>query len=378
MEHTYSAARASLGSVLVVDDNDANRLLVQDTLVDEDYEVRLAANGAEAIASFQTNGADCVVLDVRMPGQDGFDVCRAIRALPGGAEVPVIFLTALRDVDTFDQAALAGGNDFLTKPVRPVELTARVRTALELRRTNAELRGAAAELKEQRDALQRAQLANERLTAYIVHDLKSPVNVIDLYAQLLANEPELPVSAGGSVTAIREAVRRLVRMISNLLDVSKGNEGRLVPKLARVQADTMLAAVVNELSVTAAARAVQLRALGGPVEVRADKDLLHRALVNLAENAVRHAPDGSTVTLSAEHFAGQVVLAVADQGPGVPADRREAVFAPFVQLAGTANAGGRGLGLAFCKLVATAHGGTILVRDGAPGAVFEMTLPDGQ
>lgn len=367
-------------NVLVVDDNEANRLLVRDTLEDEDYVVRAAANGQEALASFREAPADCVILDVRMPGQDGFAVCEALRALPGGVDVPVLFCTALRDVDTFDRATLAGGNDFLTKPVRPAELVARVRTALELRRMGAELRGTADVLKEQRNALQRAQLVNERLTAYIVHDLKSPVNVIDLYAQLLASEPALPPSALGSVSSIREAVRRLVRMISNLLDVSKGNEGRLVVKRGPIEALGLLSAVASELAVTAAERGVTFRVNGEAATVRADKDLVHRALVNLAENAVRHAPRDSAVTLGVERSAAGVVLSVADAGTGVPAAMSEAIFAPFVQIEGSSpqSASSRGLGLAFCKLVATAHGGSIQVRDAAPGALFELSLPDAE
>jgi len=126
--------------ILVVDDNEQNRALASATLEEEGYEVMLAASGEDALRAFESDPSDCVLLDVRMPGLDGFAVCQRIRALPGGADVPVVFLTALRDIDTFDRALVAGADDFLTKPVRPTELILRVQAALKLSRVSAELR----------------------------------------------------------------------------------------------------------------------------------------------------------------------------------------------------------------------------------------------
>src|SRR4051794_23990785 len=111
--------------ILVVDDNEPNRLLAQQTLEDEGYQVILATGGAEGVAAYTREAPDCILLDVRMPEVDGFAACRQVRALPGGEQVPIVFLTALRDVDTFDSALRAGGDDFLTKPVRPTELVVR-------------------------------------------------------------------------------------------------------------------------------------------------------------------------------------------------------------------------------------------------------------
>jgi two-component system, sensor histidine kinase and response regulator len=108
-----------LPKVLVVDDNEQNRALARSTLEGEDLTVLVAANGEEGVALFQRERPDCVLLDVRMPGLDGFGTCERIRALPGGPEIPVIFLTALRDVDTFDRALRAGGDDFLTSLFDP-------------------------------------------------------------------------------------------------------------------------------------------------------------------------------------------------------------------------------------------------------------------
>ncbi len=175
-------------TVLVVDDNRDNRALVEATLEDEGFRVVQADSGEAALRAFAAERPDCVVLDVQMPGMDGVAVCRRLRELPGG-DVPIVFVTAQRDLATFDRAVAAGGDDFLTKPVRPSELLARVRSMVAMRRMAAERSALYDEVKRQRDALIRVQLQKEQMTAYLVHDLKNPVNAIALHAQIVRRDP---------------------------------------------------------------------------------------------------------------------------------------------------------------------------------------------
>jgi two-component system, sensor histidine kinase and response regulator len=364
-------------TILVVDDHEPNRALAQDTLEDEGYRVVCASNGVEGVAAFERERPDCVVLDIRMPGLGGFEVCARIRALPGGEDVPVLFVTALRDVDAFDEALRSGGDDFLTKPVRPTELLLRVQAALKLRRLRAERHGLYEILRQQRDDLMRASLYRERLTAFLVHDLKNPVNTMMLNAQLMLRDAgAVPTSREAAASILGEA-RTLVRMIMNLLDISKGDEGRLVALRAPVDLAALVGEVLEGLSMRARDAAV---GLGAAVEVKgleADADLLRRVLENLVENAIRHAPRGTTVQVSSARRGDEVELRIADEGRGVPPELRERVFERFVQAeAGpTSSRAGRGLGLAFCKLAAEAHGGRVWVEDGSPGAVFCVRLP---
>lgn len=366
--------------ILVVDDNEANRLLARSTLEDEGYTVIVANDGLQALAAFEAEAPDCLLLDVRMPGLDGFAVCERIRAMPGGAHVPVIFLTALRDVDTFDRAQLAGADDFLSKPVRPSELVIRVRTALEVRRLGIELRDHYELLKKQRDDLLRIQLQKERLMAFIVHDLKNPVSSMDLCAQVLLRDPELPASAREWAGQIRNEARQLGRMILNLLDLSKADEGKLEPKRSEVDLGEIVAAVLTELEVSAQQHKVTLWSDLHAARAHVDPDLLRRMLANLVENAIRHAPAQSKVLVKTRDEKGGLVLRVIDTGRGVPAEMRDRIFDPFMQLEGVdrpETRAGRGLGLTFCKLAAEAHGGRIWIEDGAPGSVFVVSLPGG-
>jgi two-component system sensor histidine kinase/response regulator len=365
-------------TILVVDDNEQNRALARATLEEEGYAIVLADDGQKGVAAFEAENPDCVLLDVRMPGMDGFEACRRIRALSQGARTPIVFLTALRDVETFDAALRAGGDDFLTKPIRPTELALRVRAALELRRLDATNREYFELARHQRDDLLRLELQKERLTGFVVHDLKNPVNTIDLHAQLLLRDPALSARSRTSVEGIREEVRSLMRLLLNLLDISKGEEGRLAPALADVDVAALVRSVFDALAVPARGKSIALESSLEAKTIRADPDLLRRVVENLLENALRHAPEESVVRVSGATRPDGFEIRVADQGPGVPATLRESIFERFVQVESKDRAvsrTGRGLGLAFCRFAVEAHGGRIWVEDENPGAVFCVRLP---
>ncbi len=267
---------ATPATILIVDDNEANRALAECTLLDEGFRVVLATGGADAIAAVEREPPDCILLDVRMPDVDGFTVCEAVRRMPCGGETPIIFLTALRDIDTFDRALDVGGDDFLTKPVRPTELLVRVQTALKLRRLDAEVRGHYEEMKRQRDALLRVQLQKERLMAFVVHDLKNPVSALDLHAQFLLRDSALSDDARASANEIRAGARQLTRMILNLLDLSKADEGKLAAKRRPVNVRDFVSTIVADLSVTAERRKVTLEADLAVDAMSIDEDLVRR------------------------------------------------------------------------------------------------------
>jgi signal transduction histidine kinase len=296
--------------------------------------------------------------------------------------VPILFLTASRDVDTFDAAQLAGGSDFLTKPIQPTELLLRVQTALRLRRLDAANAEYFELVRRQRDALMRLQLQKERLSSFVVHDLKNPVSSIDLAAQLLQRDKRLPADARESADAIRVEVALLMRMILNLLDINKGEEGELCTSLVRIDLAALIGGVVDGLAARATARQVTVKLeLGEVTTLLADADLLRRVLENLLDNALRYAPKGSTVSIDIKALQGAIELRVADQGQGIPQELRQTVFDRFVQLGGDASSAqrtGRGLGLTFCRLAVEAHGGHIHVEGGDPGAVFCIRLPHGE
>lgn len=364
------------GTVLVVDDNAANRALAQATLEDEGYVVHEADSGQAALAAFAEHGADCVLLDVRMPGMDGFEVARRLREL-AGEELGIVFLTALRDVDTFDAAQRAGGDDFLTKPVRPTELLSRVQSAVKLSRLSSEVREQHDALRDQRNDLVRLQLQKDRLMAYIVHDLKNPVNALDLHAQLLQRDAGLSDRSRRSVRYIRSEVANLTRLVLNLLDLSKRDEGGLVPKVEALDLAAFVGALLEVHQARAVDNEVTLAAALDVEQVDADPDLLRRVLDNLLDNAITHAPAETAVVVSARVGEAGVELRVADRGSGIPDALRDRIFEPHfrIQDDGLASRTGRGLGLAFCRAAIVAHGGTIFVEPTEVGTTFCIQLP---
>lgn len=360
--------------VLVVDDNVENRALARATLEDDGYEVLEARDGVEGIDAFERSNPDCILLDIQMPRLGGVEVCERIRALPGGDIVAIVFVTAQREIATFDRALAAGGDDFLTKPFRPNELVVRVQTAMRLRRLAGERADLFAEVKQQRDALQRLQLQKEQLTAFLVHDLKNPVNSIELQAERIVRDPAASDRGRSAASAIRTEARALMRMILNLLDLSRSDEGRLVPERTTIDLGAHLTVVFEEQRPAAAAAGIELVAdVSAAPELVADPSLLHRVLSNLVENAIRHAPEGSTVRISARRANDATEIRVADAGRGVPEDLRARVFQRFESHGGSHN---RGLGLSFCQAAVHAHGGEMWIEDASPGAVFCMKIPD--
>jgi signal transduction histidine kinase len=366
--------------ILVVDDNAQNRALVEATLEDEGYGAISCSGGESALAAFQTQRPDLVLLDVNMPGMDGHEVCRKIRQLPAGAETPILFLTAQRDVNTLDLALEAGGDDFLTKPVQPAELVLRIRAALELRRTTAELREHYELVRRQRTDMTRLQLQKEQLTGFVVHDLKNPVNTLDLHAQVLLRDKSLSEKARESVLHIRDEARVLARLISNLLDISKGEAGELTLQCAELELAGLVEEVVAAFELRAQTKRVRLEARVTPVLAHVDRDAMRRVLENLVENAIRHTPEETRVEVTVVRDGAHALIRVTDSGAGIPPEVRAKVFDRYFQVesgrAGTR--GGQGLGLAFVKLAVEAHGGSIELGDAAPGAVFSIRVPHAE
>jgi signal transduction histidine kinase len=359
--------------VLVVDDNASNRALAQATLEDEGYRVVVAASGEAAVTAFVGARPDCVLLDIQMPGMDGVVACQRLRELPGGADVPIVFLTAQRDVDTFDRARQAGGDDFLTKPFRTAELVLRIQAAMKLRRMAIERSELFELIRRQRDDLVRLQLQREQMIAFLVHDLKNPVHAIKLNSELIGRDRgALPRSLGAAAN-IRSDSEALLRMIMNLLDLSKADEGRLVPAREPIEIAGLAAEVAGAMAPRARTAEVEIACEVAAHTVSGDPDLVRRVLENLLDNAIRHAPAGSRVRVTSAAHEATVELRVIDAGPGVPPALRGQVFERFVQGDGGARAN-RGLGLAFCKLAVEAQGGAVWIEDASPGAVFCVRL----
>ena len=364
------------GRILVVDDNLQNRKLVEACLAQAGYSVVLAESGMEALCLFEERTPDMVLLDVGMPGMDGFETCTRMRAMRGGNEVPIVFVTGLTDLGSHHRAMASGADDFLSKPVNRTELLLRVRSLLWIRKLRGELNAGYDLIRSQRDALLTAQQQREGLTSLVIHDLKSPLSTILFNAEALVDT--CTGEDGEAARQIVAASLSMSRMVMNLLDISRSEDGALVPNMG----DVDLAALARDLGRSHPMRETRhpLEIESAKVHIEADADLLRRLLENLIDNAKKYSPENSSIRLEiALAEPGWVELRVRDQGAGIPLELREKIFEKYARLEADAAehaASSRGLGLTFCRLAAEAHGGAIRVDDNLPhGSCFHVRLP---
>ena len=365
-------------TILVVDDNANNRTLAEAHLKSFGYAVVMAESGEQALEQVITHTPSLILLDVIMPKMDGYETCARLRQLPQGRDVPIVFLTALADLSSHQRAMDVGVDDFLTKPINRTELMLRVRSLLRISVLNRNLKENFETIRNQRDQLVRVQEQREELMQHVVHDLKNPLGAIEMNARFMLSS--LPSEEMLDATRdIVDSAAALRRMVMNLLDICRSEDGQLVPALSDVDVGNLVSTVIGEHTRESLDRDVQLRAqfhLDQSI-VRVDQDLIRRVLENLVVNAIRHAPRSSSIEILAQSAGDDVELQVRDLGDGVPEEFRERVFDKYVRLeSNTTSLANRGLGLTFCRIAVEAHGGRVWVEPNRPsGANFIVRLP---
>ena len=353
--------------VLVVDDEPVNRALIRAALQGF-CDISEAGSGAEALAALAASPADLVLLDVMMPGMDGYEVCRRIKEQAPGF-LPVVLVSALGDQSDKNRGLEAGADDFLTKPVDRRELLLRSRAFLRLREQDRVIR-------RQLEDMSRLQAAKDELVALLVHDLRNPLSGVVAVLQLLREE-----LTGRNAADVDEALESAGTALSRLdeaLQVRLLEEGRLPIRREAVSLSALVAETLRPMEGVARRKNVMLeRSLDGDALIPVDRRLAQRALENLVANAIRYTPAGKEVLVSARLEQGAVVFEVADRGPGIPDSLKGALFEKFGSVEahrGGARAG-IGLGLYLVKLVADGHGGAVGAEDRpGGGAIFRLSL----
>ncbi len=361
------------GRVLVVDDDEHNRALLRDNLEARGHEIIEAADGETALQIVAAQSPDVVLLDVMMPGLDGFEVCRRLKRDPETAAIPVLLVTALGDRQDRLTGIEAGANDFIIKPIDPRDLVLRVGNAVFMKHLYDEL-------KRHNQRLEELERLRDNLTSMIVHDMKAPLGGIAGYLELLDMEAgeKLDEEQKGYVTEAREAAARLVRMADTLLDISRLEERRmpLTPSLCDLR--EIVTEAVREVESLAIEKDVRVTLSGDCRETVCDGEIIHRVVVNLVENAVTYAPEKSEIRITLEDYGDYVRVGVKDEGPGIPQQWHKKIFEKFgqVELRRERKLYSTGLGLTFCKLAVEAHQGEIGVKsEEGRGSLFWFSLP---
>jgi signal transduction histidine kinase len=368
-------------ALLLVDDRPENLIALEASLEPLGHRLVRANSGEEALRHLLREEFAAVILDVQMPGLDGFSTAEAIRGRERTQDIPIIFLTAISRDDAHQLRGFAtGAVDYIFKPVDPELLRAKVGVFVRLYTAERQLRAQLQETSRQAAELARSNADLDQFASVVSHDLLDPVNVITGYLELLQDRlgPALDDETTLWVERIRSCAERVHSLVAGLLDYSRLAEEREGPAARPLVpvGDAVADALENLEAVIAGAEAT-IEIEGDLPAVAANRDELTRVFQNLIGNAIVHGGEAVIVTVSAQRREDEVVITVADNGRGLPPEQMERVFGVF-ERSGEAPQPRTGLGLAICRRIVLRAGGRIWIEPGSgPGLAVRFSLPGG-
>jgi two-component system, sensor histidine kinase and response regulator len=362
--------------ILIVDDDRMNTRILGGILKGDGYVLAEADSGEKALEAYVSFRPHLVLLDVMMAGIDGFETCRRLKREFGEKCAPVIFITARNESDDVVEGLNAGGSDYLPKPFKAKEVSARVRSHLH----NQILIEQQQQLVEQ---LSNANTAKNRFLGMAAHDLRNPLASIRGLAEFLREGAVGPLNAEqlDLVETIHGASQAMLELVNELLDVATIESGELKLHLEPHDLGELVRHSVGLINMEAAKKKTHVLYAppAHPVRRTMDAAKMTQVIDNLLSNAVKYSPPGSTITALVESDGGVgCAFAVHDQGPGIPDNERDKLFKDFSRLSIKPTAGEKstGLGLAICRKIVEAHHGTIVAKNlPQRGCAFRVTLP---
>lgn len=354
-------------TIMIVDDNPLSLSTLQTILDEAGYRVTAYKEAAKATAAAASTPPDLFLLDIIMPKMDGFDLIRSLKENPRLKDVPVLFLTSITDPETKIRGFESGAVDFITKPFSAEEILARVNTHLKLRSKEIELRKAYKELKQ-------LETMRDTLVHMTVHDLRNPLTVLQSTLQLLTLE-DLEKEARESVDQGLEVTRKMIHMVSSMLDLSRLESDEIKLNLEEIDLGELIRKEIQSSSTVVGSIQIESVLPDKPIHLRCDRSLISRVIQNLFSNALRYV-DRKTgrITFRLTDEKNGASIAVQDNGSGIPEKYHEIIFTKFGQV--QAEKYTSGLGLTLCKMVVETHNGTIKVESSpGKGSTFRFFLP---
>jgi signal transduction histidine kinase len=403
-EQPEDALAISYGrDILVVDDNQANLVAIEAALAPLGRPLVLAHSGVEALGRLLEQDFALIILDVAMPGMDGFETARMVRSRDKNRATPIIFVTGLSwQDDAVLRGYELGAFDFLMKPIRPEVLRAKASVFVQLQERTHELKEKADELREaqarahERELVaqrrrfeaevmerQMAQLAEsdrrkDEFLAILAHELRNPLQPLQTAVEVLEHDPDKPVPARIRAIVQRQ-VHHITRLVDDLLDVARFTAGKLELRREPVKLPEIVEESVSACRnvIDGRKHSLEIATVSAAVPVHGDSVRLVQVVCNLLNNAAKYTEPGGTIRIETGTEADQAFIRITDNGKGIPAEVLPRVFDMFVQERVTSDgAGGLGLGLGLVKRLVELHGGSVSASSPGPGkgSTFEIKL----
>lgn len=367
MTQTTETAR-----VLIVDDDPLARETLEALLRREQYHLLFAASGVDVLPRMDELAPDLILMDIMMPGMNGFDVCRQLKAMPEYRHIPIILITALDSTADFVRGLDSGADEFISKPFNTPELKARIRSMLRSKR--------------QYDALQYTLQTRDLLSNMIVHDMRNPLAAVMLYIQLLKRRGNLQPEQEHYLDMIFNEAHHVSSFLEDMLLLNKLDRGSVPLTLSRLDLGRMLADITQKTQAIVTARKVDLviaEPPATPEAMKVDMMLFQRALENMIAHAIKSAPSHSQVTVTCQLLAPtppanhRLRIEVGNEGSHLAEEDLHHIFDRFaVMMLKERGQSHVGLGLAHCRMVVEAHGGQVKASNRQPtGLLFTIDLP---
>lgn len=378
------------GCVLVVDDNPTNLSVLVNLLRDVGLRVLVATDGESAIEQIEYVKPDLILLDVMMPGIDGFETCQRLKANVETSKIPIIFMTALSETVDKVRGLSLGAVDYVTKPFEHEEVLIRIRTHLTIAKQRQQIESQNLNLQTEISDRQRAEEALTIFLHAVSHDLRNPVTGLLMVLNNLAQTTNAEVDSQADIILPRNTLARMqqsgdrqLALINSLLESHVNDVHGIVIHPQPVAIREVIQAAIDDLQSFLDKEETEVSIQIADNLPLADIDAANicRVFQNLIANALKHNPPNLKLTISAEiNPENMLVCAVIDNGMGISTEQSEHLFELYTQGKTQSNLNRRslslGLGLYICRQIVEAHGGAIGVTGELNvGSRFWFTLP---
>lgn len=368
-------------NVLLVDDREENLIALEALLKRQGLRFLTARSGEEALELLLVNDFALALLDVQMPGMDGFQLAEFMRGVERVRHVPIIFVTAgAADNHRRFRGYEAGGVDFIQKPIEPDILRNKAAVFFDLYRHRREALAQRDALEKYAQALRKADANKNQFLAILGHELRNPVMALQAGLELMERRGA-PNRSDEIRQRMQIQVSQLGRLVDDLLDIARIDQGKIELRKDRADLRTVVQAAVDGVrhKVDLGGHVFDIDMPADPVWLTIDTARIIQVVGNLVGNAAKYTPHGGRIALSLTQTEDAVTISVSDNGVGIPPDMQDKVFELYAQLQGpdVRSKDGLGIGLALVKQIVELHDGAISVNSAGKGAgsTFVVRLP---